>query len=236
MKKIKVLLLAVLFLSAGSFIQQAAAQEKTKALEEKEIMLQKMIEEQKKAMIDQKAAKAEFEVISDTQQEEMDDLLQDLEVKADVNARGRNSVRVYTPRSGSRSFGIDEPFAFSGAGGDLAFFGHFDSDVERTTLDFSKSVKENTFSKDYTFDVDKTSKSVMMSVNGDCKAGEIRIKIILPNGKNYSEIVIDEFGNLNWRKSFSITETENKDKTGEWKFQVSSTKATGFFRISLQTN
>jgi hypothetical protein len=96
-------------------------------------------------------------------------------------------------------------------------------------------VKENTFSRDYTFDVEKTVKNVLMSVNGDCKAGEIRIKIVMPNGKTYSDIVIDEFGNLNWRKSFNISETENQDKTGEWKFQVSSSKATGYFKISLQT-
>jgi len=46
-----------------------------------------------------------------------------------------------------------------------------------------------------------------MSVSGDCKAGEIRIKIIMPNGKTYSDIIIDEFGNLNWRKSFTISDT-----------------------------
>lgn len=74
-----------------------------------------------------------------------------------------------------------------------------------------------------------------MSVMGDCKAGEIRIKIVMPNGKNYSDILIDEFGNLNWRKSFTISEKENQDKSGEWKFQIASTKATGFFKISLQT-
>ncbi|HEX7494502.1 MAG TPA: hypothetical protein VF346_09785, partial [Bacteroidales bacterium] len=69
----------------------------------------------------------------------------------------------------------------------------------------------------------------------DCKSGEIRIKIVMPNGKNYSDILIDESGNLNWRKSFTISETENQDKKGDWKFQISSTKATGYFRISLQS-
>jgi hypothetical protein len=83
--------------------------------------------------------------------------------------------------------------------------------------------------------VEQTAKNVVMSVNGDCKAGDIRIKIILPNGKTYSDVVIDEFGNLNWRKSFQISEDENKDKTGEWKFKIDANKATGFFRISLQT-
>jgi hypothetical protein len=75
-----------------------------------------------------------------------------------------------------------------------------------------------------------------MSVNGDCRSGEIKIKITMPNGKTYSEIIIDESGNLNWRKSFSISETQNQDKAGEWKYQISSNKATGYFKISLQTN
>jgi hypothetical protein len=235
MRKLKVLLLAVIILSAGSFIQQAVAQEKSKAELEKELKLQQLIEEQKKAMIDQKAAREESVIIMKEQQEAMDDMLKDLQVKVETEGKAGSTVRVYSPRGG-RSFGMDEPYVFSGSGGNFTYFGHSNSDTERTTWDFSKSVKESTFSKDYTFDVEKTAKSVSMSVNGDCKAGEIRIKIIMPNGKSYSEILIDEFGNLNWRKSFSISETENKDKTGEWKFQISSSKATGFFRISLQTN
>jgi hypothetical protein len=74
-----------------------------------------------------------------------------------------------------------------------------------------------------------------MSVMGDCKAGEIRVKIIMPSGKTYSDILIDEYGNLNWRKSFTISEEENKDKSGEWVFKIDATKATGSFKISLQT-
>ena len=55
----------------------------------------------------------------------------------------------------------------------------------------------------------------------------------MPGGKAYSEAVIDEFGNLNWRKSFQIAE-DNTDKIGEWKFKVSSKNATGNFNISLR--
>jgi hypothetical protein len=108
-------------------------------------------------------------------------------------------------------------------------------DSEGTTWEFSKSVKETTFSRDYTFDVETTVNTVVMSVNGDCKSGEIRIKIVMPNGKTYSDILIDEFGNLNWRKSFVISEKENQDKAGSWIFEISSSKATGYFKISLQT-
>jgi len=49
-------------------------------------------------------------------------------------------------------------------------------------MDFSKSIKESSFSRDYLFDVDLSS-NVVMSVNGECKVGEIRIKIVMPNGK-----------------------------------------------------
>jgi hypothetical protein len=114
---------------------------------------------------------------------------------------------------------------------------HFSNgNSERTTWDFSKSIKESSFNRDYVFDVEKSAKSVVMSVSGDCKEGEIRIKIIMPGGKTFSEVVIDEFGNLNWRKSLTITDTENQDKTGAWKFEIKSSKATGYFKIFFQAS
>ena len=75
-----------------------------------------------------------------------------------------------------------------------------------------------------------------MAVFGDCSDGEINIKIVMPDGKVYADIIIDEFGNLNWRKSFNISETENQDKIGAWRYEIKSTEATGYFRISLQAN
>ena len=245
MKKIRVLLIAVFLISAGSYSQQVIAQEKTKAEKEKEQKLQQVIEEQKKALTDQKKKMdvlvkegliteedGQMEIMK--QQEKMNDLMMDLEISLDDlgNDAGRsNAVRIYNQRS-SREY---EPYVITSPGTGY-FFGHsVGSDAERTTWDFSKSVKESSFSNSYSFNVEKTVKNVVMSINGDCKEGEIRIKIAMPNGKNYSDIVIDEFGNLNWRKSFTISETENQDKTGEWKFQIISTKATGYFKISLQT-
>jgi len=163
----------------------------------------------------------------------MQDLMRDVNVSVEAAGRANEAARIY--RRADRMLPDNESLIWSMP--DFEPFSYrFMGDGERTTWDFSRSVKENTFSKEYTFDVDKTAKSVVMSVNGDCKAGEIRIKIVMPNGKDYSDIVIDEFGNLNWRKSFTISTTENQDKTGKWKFEVTSTKATGYFKISLQSN
>jgi hypothetical protein len=237
MKKIKVLLIVVILLSAGSSLNQLTAQEKTKAEKENEIRIQQKIELEKKAMIEHKKAQEDADRILDEKKESLDSLnedLQNIQVEVEALDKAGEPFRIFG-RKGKRSFAFDEPFVISPPDVD-SFYGHYmGGDSERTTFDFSKAVKENTFSRDYSFDVEKTVNTVVMSVMGDCKAGEIRIKIVMPNGKNYSDIVIDEFGNLNWRKSFTISETENQDKTGEWKFQIASTNATGFFKISLQT-
>jgi hypothetical protein len=237
MKSIKVLIMTMILISAGGLMQQVIAQEKTKAELEKEVQLQQSINEQKKAMADQKKAQADAEALKKEQEAAMEELMN---VNVEIPGKDGEMVKVYTqPRggrsSGARAFSGTDPFMFNYQVGDT-YFGHsFGGDEERTTWDFSKTVKENSFNRDYTFDVEKTVSNVVMSVMGDCKAGDIRIKIVMPNGKNYSDIVIDESGNLNWRKSFAISETENQDKTGEWKFQITSNKATGFFKISLQT-
>lgn len=232
MKKCSLFLIIVFLISVGPSFGQATAQEKTKAELEKEAQIQLAIDQQKKAMAEPKKTQTETEAEANDQKAA--DINKNIEVRVESSDRGENGVRVVTPR-GNRPYSNAESYSFSYAGSD-PFFGHFGgSDTERTTWDFSRSLKENTFSRDYTFDVEKTVNNVVMSVMGDCKTGEIKIKIVMPNGKIYSEILIDESGNLNWRKSFAISETENQDKAGEWKFQITSTKATGFFKISLQT-
>jgi len=233
MKKIKVLLLAVFLISTGSSFQLLNAQAKTKAELDQEQKILKSIDEQKKAMAEQQKAMDEAKQALKEQQADMEDSVFNIRVDARSSGESADAFKYFNQR-GHRSFTFDEPFVFSP--GIEGYFGHgMGGDNERTTWDFSRSVKESSFSKEYSFDVEKTANTVVMSVMGDCKAGEIRIKIVMPNGKNYSDILIDEFGNLNWRKSFTISEKENQDKSGDWKFQIASTKATGFFKISLQT-
>jgi hypothetical protein len=232
MKKINLFLTVVFLIAISTSFQQVTAQEKTKAEKEKEAKMQQSIEQQKKAMAEQYKAQSDIEQKMNKKRIEIEYFSDSLRMDLDNASRERNNLYMTIPR-GNRAYSFDEPFVFSGQDME-GWYGHSMGDSERTSWNFSKTIKDNTFSKDYSFDVEKTSKSVVMSVMGDCKSGEIRIKIVMPNGKNYSDILIDESGNLNWRKSFTISETENQDKTGDWKFQISSTKATGFFKITLQ--
>ena len=223
------LLLAAFFLISVCFsVRPLTAQEKTTSENEKELKLQQEIEFQKKAMSDQK--KAQELQVKELEKYRLDTMR---------NLGRGESMNFY--RSRGRSSGVnvnidnlDDPFVVAQGMSYSGYFGR-GGDQERTTLDYSQQVRESTFSKDFSFDVDKTSKNVIMTVMGDCKAGQIRVKILIPGGKVYSDILIDESGNLNWRKSFTISEEENKDKVGEWKFKIEADKATGFFKINLQT-
>jgi len=232
MKNLKLLLAVIFLISLGSSFQQVRAQEKTKEQQEADLKIQQKIDAQKKALVELKKAQEDAELSMDAKKSELDSTMTDVRISYDKANLDREKIFRDLPR-GNGSFLFDERSEIIPDG--QTFFMHsMGGDSERTSWEFSKTVKDNTFSKDYSFDVEKTSKSVVMSVMGDCKSGEIRIKIIMPNGKSYSDILIDESGNLNWRKSFNISETENQDKTGDWKFQISSTKASGFFKISLQ--
>jgi hypothetical protein len=231
MKNLKLVLTIIFLISLGSFFQQVRAQEKTKEQQEEDLKIQQKIDAQKKALVELKKAQEDAELSMDAKKSELDSTMTDVRISLDKANFDREKIFRDLPR-GNGSFQFDEPYFVPD--GQTFFIHSMGGDSERTSWEFSKTVKDNTFSKDYSFDVEKTSKSVVMSVMGDCKSGEIRIKIIMPNGKSYSDILIDESGNLNWRKSFNISETENQDKTGDWKFQISSAKASGFFKISLQ--
>jgi hypothetical protein len=237
MKKLSVFITAVFLIATASLRQVNAQQSESDREKEKKIQME--IEQQKKAMSEQYKAQEEALKAAQEAQKEIEKSMTDMKIEViteDFEGDEEGDIfRVYG-RRGDRSFRVEEPMVWSSVGpGNVHSFA-FSGNSQMTRWDFSKNVKEGTFSKEYGFDVEKTVKSVVMSVNGDCKDGEIRIKITMPNGKTYSEILIDESGSLNWRKSFSITETENQDKAGEWKYQISATKATGYFKISLQTN
>jgi hypothetical protein len=221
------LILAAAFLIVVCFsVQTLVAQETSASEKEKELKLQQAIELQKKAMADVKKA------VQDQQFRDLYKLRLDT-MRNFGRGEGMNLYRSRGRNSGVSIENLDDPIVVQGMPF-TGFYGH-GGDSERTTLDYSQQVKESTFSKDFSFDVDKTSNNVIMTVMGDCKAGQIRVKILIPGGKVYSDILIDESGNLNWRKSFMISEDENKDKVGEWKFKIEADKATGFFKINLQT-
>jgi hypothetical protein len=236
------LILAIIFLISLCAFQVTVAQEKTK--EDKDKELNEVIEAQKKAMVEQNKAQEEVQKALEKAKSEQaaaiedskasyEDAMKEYQDNFIDQEKFQKAFRSFRNPGNGRNFNIGEPFIFSPG---VDYYPHsMNGNSETTSWDFSKSIKESSFSRDYVFDVEPTANTVVMSINGDCKTGDIRIKIVMPSGKVYSDIIIDESGNLNWRKSFVISDTENKDKAGAWKFEINASKATGYFKISLQT-
>lgn len=225
------LILAIIFLFTMSSYQGAVAQDKNK--DEKEKQVQEAIDAQKKAMVEQKKVQEEAMKEFEKQKITIERALKDAPMGEEERQQFEQAMKVFDGTRSIHTYRDGEPFYFTPG---VEFYGqHLGGDTERTTWEFSKYMKESSLSRSYTIDVEPTVNSVVMAVIGDCKEGEIRIKILMPNNKVYSDVLIDESGNLNWRKSFTISETENKDKAGAWKFEIDASKASGFFKISLQT-
>ena len=239
MKRLIFILITLILISTLPSYQAATAQEKSKDEKEREFRMQEEIDAQKKAISEQKKLRELEEKELQIHQKDMEKALKEAQEQIKSADRYKYIFRGFedgkpVPFEWQGLEHFDEPFVITP--GVDRFHGDLSgADIEKSTWEFSKSIKEKSFSRDYTFDVESTANTVVMSVNGDCKSGEIRIKISMPNGKTYSDIAIDEFGNLNWRKSFTMSEEENQDKAGAWKFQISASRATGYFRISLQT-
>jgi len=197
---------------------EVAGQEKTQEQKEKELKLQQAIEQQKKAMQEQSV---------EIQKEVMKELQRPEGARPDDPTR-RSRSTVYVGREGS-----DAGAFYFGPGSDFSGFGFFRG--SGTSLEYSKGLNEATITKQFPCEIESDVKNVVMTISGDCKAGEIKVKIIMPDGKTYADVLIDASGNLNWRKSFTISGEENKDKIGEWMFRIETSKATGYFRISVQT-
>lgn len=226
MKRSSLFLILTLLISTFTLFQPLPAQEKKKEEKEKDLELQKNIDQLKKSIDEMKKKMKD-------QSKELEKSMQEYN-KAIKNSDDLEFYRL-PGRSGHYPIIDEDPYGIGRRDNFPGFTGR-EGESEKTIWDISRQVNKSTFSKEYTFDVDAISRSFVMSIVGDCKTGDIRVSIIMPGGKTYSEIVIDESGILNWRKSFVINENENKDKTGEWIFRVKVNDATGFFKIFFQTN
>lgn len=103
-----------------------------------------------------------------------------------------------------------------------------------SSWNYSRQIMEATFTNEFTMSASDES-SVNLSVTGDCAEGSIIVAIIMPDGKQLSEVVLDENGSLNWRKNFEAG-MNNGWKNGKWVFKIKAKNATGNLRISLNSN
>ncbi|MEA1887731.1 MAG: hypothetical protein U9N72_11035 [Bacteroidota bacterium] len=208
-RKVTILMIVSLLLVGGSIT--AFGQTK----EEEEKKKQEMLEQKK---------------IQEFKKQEAIEARERIRIREDEMERAvRNAREAYKEEWITRT-----PAVFS-TGSDLEGIYYFmGGSPNSSSLQFSKVVKEGSFTKDLTFEIEEDAKRASINVSGICEEGEILIVITMPSGSKYTEVLIDEYGSVNWSKSFSIDE-EDGTKTGEWGFKVTAKNATGTFRLSIKS-
>jgi len=246
---ITVAVLALMISSAGAYAQegsqksaddkqkQAEAQKQTDAQKQAEIQKQQQAlnEEmkQKQAEIEAKRKEiqekvAEIDALKDLKHDEMVWIYQGDQGKKVRELYGNRPVVVMPdmpeiPDFDERAF---ENFYF--------YNGRSHVSKPGSSWNYSRQVMEASFANEFTMSAGD-EKNVNLSVSGDCAEGSMTVAIIMPDGKQLSEVIIDENGSLNWRKNFEAGEN-NGWKNGKWTFRIKAKNATGNLRISLNSD
>jgi len=208
-RKVTILFFTALFLVAGSVAAYGQTREEEEKKKQEQIMQEKIQMEKRKALEERERVKVREDVLEEA-----------LEKSREAYARAWT-----TP---------DQVFVTTGKGNNIDNVYFMGGSQSSSSLQFSKVIKEGSFTKELSFEIDEDAKRASINVNGICEEGEILIVITMPSGSKYTEVLIDEYGSVNWTKSFSIDE-ENGSKTGEWRFKVTANNATGNFRLSLKS-
>lgn len=199
-------------------LKQAAEEMKKKGISEKEI-------QQKLAEIEEEAAHREY----DAQREmEFDRAMREYE---DVLVRTRNlqgaKSMIVVPNEKTLKYGLPNME-------DIYIYDIARGGKPGSSWNYSRQLMEATFTNEFTMSAGDEA-NVNLSVSGNCAEGSISVQIIMPDGKQLSEVLLDENGSLNWRKSFE-SEKDNGWKNGKWVFRIKAKDATGNFRISMTSD
>jgi biopolymer transport protein ExbD len=133
-------------------------------------------------------------------------------------------------------FAFTAPYRFQmGEQGVPNVYSIYGGDRENTSLSISKTLEEVTFSTDFSYDVKAESSNVSFFVSGTMKAGELKITLEKPDKTAFQEITISPLADVNWNQKFSWDDEESDEYLGKWIISISAAKATGNYRIQVNS-
>jgi len=208
--------------------QQATTGEKEKQ-KEAEMQLKKAEEMQKKTeMLKQAQQEAEMKNAMIEMQKKENALKEYEIIRKKAEGMAEKKIMIMPDE---RTWSVSVPDI-----GNYYYFGNYGiGDKPGSSWNYSRQVLESTFSNEFTMDASGDHGNATLSVSGNCAEGSIAVAIIMPDGKQLSEVLIDANGSLNWRKSFDEGEG-NKWKSGKWIFKINAKNATGNVRIGMTSN
>lgn len=86
------------------------------------------------------------------------------------------------------------------------------------------------------FEVDEATRNFRLMIQGRVKSGEIRIKLLYPDGKVFKDQTINSSAEITLTQSIRIKEGTDSRYIGSWTYEVTSDEAMGDYSMSISTN
>jgi hypothetical protein len=117
---------------------------------------------------------------------------------------------------------------------DYVYVTGWGSNEHNSRLTLSKNYNGQSIDKQGTFEVEDKISKLKMSIEGHVNSGSIKVSLILPDGKPYKSLTMDDSADIQWSESLNIKEGESK-YYGTWKYRITTKVAEGSYLLSINT-
>lgn len=117
---------------------------------------------------------------------------------------------------------------------DYIYVSGYGSGEHNSRLMLSKRYDGQSIDKQGTFNIEDKITKLKLSIEGRVESGSIKISLILPDGKPFKSLTVDDSADIRWSESLSIKEGETK-YFGTWKYRITTKVADGHYQMSINT-
>ena len=110
----------------------------------------------------------------------------------------------------------------------------YGSGEHNSRLSLSKEYNGQSIDKQGAFEVEDNTTKLKLSIEGHVKSGSIKVSLILPDGKPYKSLTMDDSADIQWSESLNIKEDVTK-YFGTWKYRITTKVADGSYHLSINT-
>ncbi|MFO7668107.1 MAG: hypothetical protein R6W31_00465 [Bacteroidales bacterium] len=125
---------------------------------------------------------------------------------------------------------------FSSGDAPAPYFQPFGDQGNQSQITLRNTFKGGSDHASGAFEVDETTQNFRCMIRGKVSSGEIRIKLIYPDGKIFKEQNINPSAEVTFTQSVIIQDSSSKKYFGSWTYEIKADEAQGDYMLQISTN
>jgi hypothetical protein len=147
--------------------------------------------------------------------------------------KGMEEIPQISERSGARFY--SRPSMVVSSGDSPYFFASGDQE-NQSQITLRNTFKGGTDHSSGAFEVDETTRQFRCMIRGKVSSGEIRIKLLYPDGKVFKEQTINPSAEVTFTQSVIIKDASSMKYFGSWTYEIKANQAQGDYTLQISTN